>query len=187
MSDPLKNDSPSHLVHPAHHFNSVPVIGADGETAFEGSDAPAKVVVWSLGIVAMLAVFGFVLTFGIEAILKPMHPVGSLPSPLSPARVLPPAPQLEVRPWDDVPVMRAHEREVLNTSGKDKDGHFHVPIGQAMDLVVSRLNAHPDAPQGLTTPGGIGATFSRGLADMPPAYQHSPGPQIQGEIHKNAQ
>ncbi len=180
MSDSL--DKPTHLVHPHTHFEPHPVIGADGETAFENSDAPAKVVVWSLGIVAALAALGFGLIFGVEAILKPMHPTGDLPSPLAPARIVPPAPQLEVHPWDDVPAMRAHEQEVLNSSGKDKDGHYHLPISQAMDLVVAKLNVHPGAPQGLTTPGGQGSVFSHGLADMPAAYQ---GAQIQGEIQKN--
>ncbi len=182
MSDP--SEKSNDLVHPPHTFDSVPVLGADGETAYEGSDAPPKVVIWSLGIVALLAFFGFVLILGMEAILKPMHPTGDLPSPLSPARVVPPAPQLEVHPWDDVPAMRAHEKDVLNLSGKDKDGHFHVPISQAMGLVVSRLNVRPDAPQGLTTPGGTGEEFSHSLADMPAPYQR---PQIQGEIRKNAQ
>jgi hypothetical protein len=178
------SEKPNHLVHPDHNFKSVPVLGDDGETAYEGSDAPPKVVVWSLGIVALLAAFGFVLIIGLEAILKPMHPTGDLPSPLSPARVVPPAPQLEVHPWDDVPAMRAHEQDVLNLSGKDKDGHFHVPIGQAMGLVVTRLNVRPDSPQGLTTPGGTDNEFSHSLADMPAAYQR---PAIQGEIRKNAQ
>jgi hypothetical protein len=178
------SEKPNDLVHPHPTFNSIPVLGDDGETAYEGSDAPPKVVIWSLGIVALLAFFGFVLIIGLEAILKPMHPTGDLPSPLSPARVVPPAPQLEVHPWDDVPVMRAHEKDVLNLSGKDKDGHFHVPIDQAMGLVVTRLNMYADAPKGLTTPGGNDMEFSHSLADMPAPYQR---PQIQGEIRKNAQ
>jgi hypothetical protein len=83
-----------------------------------------------------------------------------------------------------LPDVRAHEDQVLNGSGKDADGHVHVPIDRAMDAVLSRLNISPDAPPGITTPGGQGRDFSRSVNAMPPAYRK---PQIQGEIRKHAQ
>ncbi len=165
-------------------FNSKAVTSAAGDVAFEASDAPAKVVVYSLGIVAALAIFCFALMFGYDKFLESTHPRGELPSPLSPARVVPPAPQLERLPWMDLPEMHAHEAQVLASSGKDAAGHMHVPITTAIDVVASKINTHSGEPAGLTIPGGQGREFSHGLADMPPAYQQ---PQIQGEIHKNAQ
>lgn len=166
-------------------FQSKAVSSANGEIAFEGSDAPAKVVIYSLGIVAVLATFCFALMFGYDKFLESTHPRGELPSPLAPARVVPPAPQVERLPWMDLPELRAHEDQVLNSSGKDAAGNMHVPITAAIDVVASKINTHPGEPTGLTTPGGQGQEFSHSLADMPPAYQQQP--QIQGEIHKNAQ
>lgn len=165
----------------------VAVAGPDGETSFEGTDAPAKVVIYSLGIVAVLAIFSFALIFGYDKFLESQHPRGSLPSPLSPDRVLAPAPQLERLPWLDLPQMRAHENKVLNSAGKDAEGRLHIPIDKAMDDVVSKLNTNPGEPTGLTTPGGQGRIFSHGLADMPPAYQSAKQTVIQGEIQKHAQ
>jgi hypothetical protein len=60
---------------------------------------------------------------------------------------------------------------------------MHVPISQAMDEVVSHLTITPNAPIGITTPGGEGRDFARSLKDMPAAYQT---PSIRGEIQKHA-
>jgi hypothetical protein len=160
-----------------------------GGTKFEGTDAKAGTVVWSLGMIGGTLVIVFALTIGLQKMLEKDNPVGELPSPLAPARVLAPAPQVQVHPWEELPDMRAHEEEILNSSGKDADGHIHIPIDKAIDAVVSRLNVRPDAPQGITTPGGEGREFSRGLSDMPAPYQvpQHRAPQIQGEIHKHAQ
>jgi len=161
-------------------------MGGDG-TGFEGSDAPAKVVVYSLAIVGVLATCAFALMFGYDKFLQATHPTGSLPSPLAPARILAPAPQLERLPWLDLPELRAHEVEVLNMSGKDKLGNVHIPIDKAIDMMAAKMSTTDGEPTGLTTPGGQGQVFSHGLADMPPAYQQANGPAlIQGEIHKNA-
>jgi hypothetical protein len=157
-------------------------------TKFEGVDAKAGMVIWSLAMIGGTLVIVFALTIGLQKMLEKDNPVGELPSPLAPARVLAPAPQVQVHPWEELPDMRAHEDDVLNSSGKDADGHMHIPIDKAMDAVVSRLPTQPDAPQGITTPGGEGREFSLGLSDMPAPYQlpHR-APQIQGEIHKHAQ
>jgi hypothetical protein len=124
--------------------------------------------------------------FGYDKFLESTHPRGELPSPLSPARVLAPAPQIERLPWMDLPELRAHEQEVLNSSGKDAQGRYHIPIDKALDLEASKINTQPGEPTGLSTPGGQGRDFSHSLADMPPAYQHAGPAVIQGEIHKNA-
>jgi hypothetical protein len=172
------------LVHPHGPKNTQPIEGHAG-TSYENLDARPGLIVWSLGIIVGTVVIVFAMTLIFHKMLERGHPIGELPSPLAPGRVLPPAPQLQVQPWEEVPDMRAHEDDVLNSSGKDAAGRMHIPIDKAMDTVVSRLTIQPNAPRGIFTPGGEGRDFSRGLSDMPPAYHQAP--QIQGEIRKHAQ
>jgi hypothetical protein len=155
-----------------------------GGTRYEGVDASVRMVIWSLVIIALTLVVTAAITFPIQKTLRDTTPVGSLPSPLAPARVVPPDPQLEVNPWKTLPQLREHENQVLNSYGKDADGRVHIPINRAMDAVVSRLTIRPDAPEGLTTPGGFGRDFSGSVTAMPAPYE---APQIRGEIQKNAQ
>ncbi len=163
--------------------HSEPVEGHGG-TSFEGIDAKAGTVLWSLGIIAGTLVVVFIMTIGIQKLLERANPPGDLPSPLSPARIIPPTPRLQVHPWEELPELRSHEDQVLNGFGRDADGRTHIPINRAMDAVVSRLSIRADAPQGITTPGGEGRDFAGSINAMPAPYQR---PQIQGEIRKNAQ
>jgi hypothetical protein len=160
-----------------------------GGTSFENSDASVKIVLGSLAVIAVTLVITALLTFPIQNVLKTVNPPGNLPSPLSPERVIPPAPLLEVHPWDDLPKLRAHEDEVLNSGGTDANGHAHIPITQAMDGVISQLKIRPGAPQGLANPGGLGWDFGSSVSKVPPGYQGpaAQGPTIKGEIRKNAQ
>ncbi len=162
---------------------SEPVEGHGG-TNYEGVDAHAGLVIWSLAIIAGTLVVVFIMTIGIQKLLQKNNPPGELPSPLTPARVIPPAPRLQVHPWEELPDLRAHEDQVLNGYGRDADGRTHIPINRAIDAVVSRLSIRPDAPEGITTPGGEGRDFSGSINAMPAPYRR---PQIQGEIRKNAQ
>jgi hypothetical protein len=166
-----------------HEVHSEPHAGHGG-TTYEGTDASVKVIIGSLAVIALTLVITAVITLPIQNILKQANPPGELPSPLAPDRVIPPLPVLQVHPWETFPDLRAHEDEVLNSSGKDENGHFHIPIDQAVDSVVSQLKIRPSAPQGLTVPGGQGRDFAGSLSAMPPAYQK---PTIRGEIRKNAQ
>jgi hypothetical protein len=161
---------------------SEPVMGHDG-TAYEGRDAKAPIIVWSLFIVAGLAVAGFVLMLGVQKYFEANHPIGESPSALAPGRVIPPAPQVQVHPWQDLPEMRAAELKGLAETGKDKYGRMHIPIEDAMTAVVTRLKIDPNAPHGLTTPGGQGLEYSHGLNET----QGNERPKIEGEIRKNAQ
>jgi hypothetical protein len=155
-----------------------------GGTSFEAVDASIKMVIYSLAIIAGTLVVVFAITIGLQKYLQDTHPPGQLPSPLAPARVLPPEPQLQVHPWETLPDVRAQEDQILSSYGKDADGRVHIPIDRAMDAVLSRLNVAPNAPPGITTPGGGGRDFSGSVNAMPPAYRP---PQIQGEIRKRAQ
>lgn len=186
MSD--KDLKHNKLVHSEGPKRSEPVEGHGG-TSYEQADARPSLILWSLGIIVGTVVIVFAMTLGFHKMLQDGHSTGELPSPLAPSRVLAPAPQLQVHPWEEVPDMRAHEDEVLNSSGKDAAGHIHIPIDKAMDTVVSRLVIQPNAPRGIYTPGGEGRNFAGSVNDMPPAYRQAPQkiPQIQGEIRKHAQ
>jgi hypothetical protein len=153
-------------------------------TSFEALDARAGLVIWSLALIGGTLVIVFALTVGIQKYLTASNPPGVPLSPLAPSRVLPPAPQLQVHPWEELPDMREREDKILNSYGKDPDGRVHIPISVAMDAVVPQLKVAPDAPQGITTPGGGGRDFAGSINDMPAPYQR---PQIKGEIQKHAQ
>ena len=153
-------------------------------TSFEGTDAKAGLVIWSLAIIGGTLVIVFAMTVFIQRFLDNANPRGELPSPLAPERVLPPAPQLQSRPWEELPEMRAQEDQILNGYGKDPEGRVHIPISRAMEAVVPRLKVQPDASAGITTPGGEGRDFAGSVNAMPAPYRR---PQIQGEIRKNAQ
>jgi hypothetical protein len=167
-----------------HEPKATHPVHGHGHTSFEGVDARAGLVIWSLAIIGGTLVIVFAMTVGIQRYLTTANPPGAPASPLAPGRVLAPAPQLQVHPWEELPEMRAREDKILNSYGKDPDGRIHIPISVAMDAVVPQLKIAPDAPQGITTPGGGGRDFAGSINDMPAPYQR---PQIKGEIQKHAQ
>jgi len=186
MSEQFVDDrgKPNRLVSPhGQEVHSEPHTGHGG-TNFEGGDARAGIVIWSLSLIAGMLVVIFAITIGIQKILEQRNPEGQLPSPLAPARVIPSGPQLQVRPWEELPEVRQDALKLLNSSGPDADGHHHIPIDQAMSAVVGRLNVQQTAPLGITTPGGEGRDFAGSINSMPAPYQR---PTIQGEIKKHAQ
>ena len=183
MNREIPEAKSNELVHSHAPKHSEPHTGHEG-TSFEGTDASAGIVIWSLAIIGGTLIIVFLLVIGVQKYLQDKNPPGQRPTALGPERVIPPNPQLQVHPWEELPDLRAREDQVLNSYGKDPDGRVHIPINQAMDAVVSRLNIHAGAGQGLTTPGGEGREFAGSVNDMPPPYRR---PQIQGEIQKHAQ
>ena len=183
-NDPRTND-PAHDTMVQHHGpqHTEPHIGDHG-TSFEGVDAHAGLVIWSLAIIGITLVVAFALTVGIQKYLAAANPPGTTQSAIAPSRVIPPNPQIQVHPWEELPDVRAHEDEVLKSYGRDPDGRTHIPIDKAMDSIVSRLTIAANAPAGITTPGGEGRDFAGSLNTLPAPYRR---PQIQGEIRKNAQ
>lgn len=181
MSTDMEKSTDLVRAHPPKE--SEPVYGHE-HTSFEATDARAGIVIWSLAIIGGTLVIVFAMTIGIQKWLQQANPAGQGASPLSPARVIPPAPQLQVHPWEELPEMRAHEAQILNSYGKDPDGRYHVPVSVAMSQVLPTLKMTPNAPAGITTPGGEGRDFANSLKNMPRPYQ---GPQIRGEIEKHAQ
>jgi hypothetical protein len=170
------------LVHSHAPKTSLPVYGHE-RTSYEGTDATAGIVIWSLAIIGATLVIVFAFTVGIQKWLQSAHPAGQAASPLAPGRVIPPAPQLQVHPWEELPEVRAREAQVLNSYGKNPDGTYHVPIQVAINNVAPRLKVAANAPLGLTTPGGEGRDFAHSVKDMPAPYQV---PAIQGVIEKHA-
>ena len=158
-----------------------------GDTTYEGVDASVKMVIYSLVIIALILAVSAGIGVPVHRLLREANPPGQLPSPLAPARVVPPLPILQVHPWEVFPDLLTQQEAQLHSYGKDPDGHVHVPIEQAMDSVVPKLNVRTNAPQGLTIPGGQGRDFAGSLGSMPPVYQQAQPPTIQGEIRKNAQ
>jgi hypothetical protein len=184
-------------VHRDKPVHSEPHSGPHADTKFEGRDASVGLVLGSLSAIALTLIVTAVVTFPIQNVLKTINPVGQLPSPLAPDRVVPTVPRLEVHPWNDFPGLRKHEDEVLTSSGTEAGGRTRMPIQQAIDQVASQLPIRPNAGPGLMVPGGQGRDFAGSLSGMPPAYQainqraaQTPaaktGPTIQGEIRKNA-
>ena len=180
MNEPAYDPKQEELAHAHHAVHSEPHEGHEG-TSYEGTDASAGTVIGSLAIIGGTLVVVFFMTVFIQRYIARRNPVGQLPNALAPARVIPPAPQLQVQPWEELPEMRAHEDEVLNSSGKDADGRYHIPITAAMAAVVPHLKIEPGAPQGLNTPGGGGRVFAGSITDMPGPYKT---PTIQGEINR---
>ena len=182
-----------------HHgpVHSEPHGGPHAGTTYEGTDASVKMVLGSLGIIALTLVVTALLTIPIQNILRRANPPGNLPSPLAPARIIPKGPLLQVHPWNELPELRAAEDKQLSSSGADTQGHRHVAVEEAMNTVVSQLKIRPNAGPGLTVPGGQGRDFAGSLQAMPAPYKYqgtaaagetsSRQPVvIQGEIRKNA-
>ncbi|HEX4749260.1 MAG TPA: hypothetical protein VH302_06920 [Bryobacteraceae bacterium] len=174
---------PNRLVSPhGQVVHSEPHGGHHG-TSFEGGDARAGIIIKSLALIAVMLVVVFAITIGIQKILEQRNPPGQLPSPLAPARTIPSGPLLQVHPWEELPQVKEDAQKLLNSSGVDADGRRHIPINQAMSMVAGQLTIAPNAPQGITTPGGEGRNFSGSVNSMPAPYRR---PQIQGEIQKHA-
>ena len=104
------------------------VVDEHPDTTFEGSDASVGMVIGSLAVIALTLVITAIVTFPIQNLLKTANPLGNLPSPLAPERIVPPAPRIEVHPWEVLPELRKHEQAVLSSSGNNTLGQAHIPI-----------------------------------------------------------
>ena len=157
---------------------------------FDPKDASASLVIYSLGVIAGGLIVTFIIVIGMYKYFIGATPLGRPASDRTSERVLPPEPKLEVHPWESLPILRQHEDEILNGYGKDAEGHVHIPIDRAMDLVIPQLRIRPNSPPGLTIPGGVGFGTVGSSHDLPPQYR-SPAeagpPQLKGKVEKSAQ
>ena len=134
------------------HGANVPVDRGDG---YEKRDANVgallqfafwMAVVMAVTMVAMKFTFDF---------LKRVEPLGATSSPLvkEGARVMPPAPLLQVHPHQELVDYCAAQQEAVNSYGwvNQESGVARIPVDRAMDLIVSRgLPTRPagEAPVG---------------------------------------
>lgn len=128
--------SDSKPIGPAEPVNQAEYIG------FEPTDANVRNSIWTgIGIAVMTVLILVAAALSIKWFQSHTN-LGSLPSPLAPARIFPPEPKVEVQPWTDFPKLRAHEEQMLSSYGVTR-GEIRIPIQRAMDLIVPRLPQRP--------------------------------------------
>jgi hypothetical protein len=143
----------------------------------------ADVNIWAVGRFGIALVFLCILSLGLLfGLFKYFESSvgGSLPDLNVDARRLPPQPQLQKAPIQDLQEMRAAEDQLLNSYGwvDQSKGIVRVPINQAIDMLAKRgLPARPqtDAPSAaasvsIPTEAGLGPKV------------HQPGGPLAGEL-----
>jgi hypothetical protein len=146
------------------------------EDGYERRDANTRVLLhygfW-LGVVLVVVLITMKWTFNY---LSAKDPLGPPPTPFENARALPPQPQLQVQPHQDLKTYCEQEKNDLESYGwvDSQDGVVRIPVDQAMDKVLQQgLPARPAgeatsaaasmAPVGSTNapkPTGIGGPCS---------------------------
>jgi len=137
------------------HGANTPV---DRGSGYEVRDANIRALLqfafW-MAVVMAVTMFAMKWTFDF---LKKAEPLGATSSPLvkEGARVMPPAPVLQVRPRQELVDYCAVQEAVVNSYGwvNQESGVAHIPVDRAMDLVLARgLPTRPasEAPAGAPT------------------------------------
>ncbi|HKM89274.1 MAG TPA: hypothetical protein VJX29_01565 [Candidatus Acidoferrales bacterium] len=123
-------------------------------SAYEKRDAnPRSLLRFGLGLFLTLVV-AWGASKWIFDYFRRVQSLGPTATPFEQARALPPLPQLQVHPVEDLERLRQQQEKSLDTYGwVDRSrGIVHIPIERAMDLVLERgLPARPAAPP---LPGG---------------------------------
>lgn len=107
----------------------------------ERTDAHVKPLVIFLVAMVLTLVFSFIFTVGLyDFFALRAEGLDRVPSPVKVADELPEGPRLQVVPGLDLREMRAAEEDRLNGYGwVDEGGRVvHIPIEEAMDVVVER-------------------------------------------------
>ena len=109
----------------------------------EHREANISVIVWSLVALAVATIAIYILVWGMFNVIKTADQKESSEQAASKFAVpgqLPPEPRLQVRPWEELQVLRAHEDDVLGHYGwqDQKNGIVHIPIDKAMDMVAQQ-------------------------------------------------
>lgn len=107
----------------------------------EHREANLALIIWGaigLGVatlILMLIVWGM---FNALKVTEVRHE--ELVSPLATPGAFPPEPRLQVKPYEELQRLHAHENEILSSYGwqDQKSGIVHIPIDKAMDLVAQR-------------------------------------------------
>ncbi len=153
------------------------------DVKYEHTDASVRGVVWFL---AMLTVAGFLIHLVLAGMYKYFAGPGISLYQRQPAgevysmKPRPPAPALQPDPVADFNELRALQVQRLNSYGwvDQKAGMVHIPIGNAMELLVQRgIPARPPQPaagyretlnMGAAAPGGLVIPQSVQQKNTPP-------------------
>jgi|HubBroStandDraft_1064217.scaffolds.fasta_scaffold06536_2 hypothetical protein len=116
------------------------------QDGYERRDANTRVLLhygfW-LGVVLVVVLITMKWTFNY---LSAKDPLGPPPTPFENARALPPKPQLQVQPRQDLKTYCEQEKNDLESYGwvDSQDGVVRIPVDQAMDRILQQgLPARP--------------------------------------------
>ena len=109
----------------------------------EHREANISLIVWSAVGLAVATIVIYVLVWGLFNVIKTVDQKESseqAASPFATPGQLPPEPRLQVRPYEELQVLRAREDDVLSHYGwqDQKNGIVHIPIEKAMDMVAQQ-------------------------------------------------
>lgn len=107
----------------------------------EHREANLSIIIWGAVGLVVATIIIMVLVWGMFNILKKTDQTESAEQQVSPLAIpgqLPPEPRLQVRPYEELQVLRAHEEDVLSHYGwqDQKNGIVRIPIDKAMDIVA---------------------------------------------------
>jgi hypothetical protein len=130
--------------------------GAPNE-AYEHSDAsPRSLFKWAVALAVVLVVV-FVAMRWLFFFYGKVQSLGRPASPFENARVLPPAPRLQVHPRADLHAYCVQQLKTLNSYGWEdqQNGVVRIPVDRAMDLLLQQglpARAPSDIPPGVSNP-----------------------------------
>jgi hypothetical protein len=125
--------------------------------AYEHSDAdPRGLLHWGGWLIAVLVVV-FVSMAWLFGFYGKVQSLGKPASPFEDARVLPPAPRLQVQPRAELHAYCEQQDKLLNTYGwaDEHNGVVRIPVDRAMELTLQQglpSRAAADIPAGVSNP-----------------------------------
>ena len=127
------------------------------DEGYERSDAnPSGVVRWAIWLIAVLVVV-FISMAGLFDFYGKVQSLGKPASPFQNARVLPPAPRLQVEPRAELHSYCAQQDKLLNSYGwaDEHNGVVRIPIDRAMELTLQQglpARTAAEIPAGVSNP-----------------------------------
>jgi hypothetical protein len=149
------------------HGPGEPVAPNGSNEGYERSDAnPSGVVRWAVWLIAVLVVV-FISMAGLFDFYGKVQSLGKPASPFENARVLPPAPRLQVEPRADLHAYCLAQAKLLNTYGwaDEHNGVVRIPVDRAMELTLQQglpARTAAEIPAGVSNP----APFVPNIADQ---------------------
>ena len=109
----------------------------------EHREANIRLIAWSAVALAVATIAIYILVWGMFNVIKTADQKESSEQAASQFAIpgqLPPEPRLQVRPYEELQVLRAHEDDVLSHYGwqDQNNGLVHNPIEKAMDMVAQQ-------------------------------------------------